>query len=198
MDYGKTSFRRRVETEDQMETLVLFQSVFLVSIFCTINMPLEISEYVMPADLPKLRAMVFGIACLVSLFSLAGFAALKLLHGSTKGVASALIVAIFGPVGIEFLLVGGRPWPFHSLAFKAFVAGIVFFIGLAVVELIKNNGRYALARLAAYSAVYMSAYATAVYCDDGEYAWLLLAAAAVILLPEIGIWFVRGNIRRLT
>ncbi len=175
-----------------MKTLVLFQSALLMTIFLMLNLPPELSGFVLPDEFVHMRELLVAVMRLTLWVSGLWFIFRVLTYGKKADEPGAAFwSALMGPVVVD-LLASGKHW------FTIDPAGILLialFLIHIVVVIVLSAKSYGLVRLVTYTAAYVTSYTAVMYVYEGRHAWLLPAAAALIITPEALAYKLRSNLK---
>ena len=175
-----------------MKTLVLFQSALLMTIFLMLNLPPELSGFVLPDEFVHMRDLLIAVMRLTLCVSGLWFFFRMLTYGKKADEPGAVFwSALMGPFAID-LLVTGQHWLVFNPSAILLVS--IFLIHIVVV-IVQSAKSYALVRLVAYTAAYAASYASVMYVYAGRHSWLLIAAALAIIAPEVLASKLKSNLK---
>jgi hypothetical protein len=175
-----------------MKTLVLFQSGLLIAVFIMLNLPPELSGYVLPDEFMHMRDLLVAVMRLTLWVAGLWFVFRMLTYGKKADEPGAAFwSALVGPVVID-LLASGRSW---FILDPGGIILIALFLIHIVVVIVLSAKSYGLARLVFYTAVYATSYAAVMYVYAGRHAWLLPAAALMIITPEVLAYKLRSSMK---
>ncbi len=178
-----------------MKMLALFQSGLLMAVYITLNLPTNsVGVYLFPDDLALFQSEIYDSMRTVAIFCFAYFMILFYVHEPDhEKPASVFFGIVIGPIGVH-LAANEALWRKMDDGLRLLI--VIVTVLMLPILLLKKGWINAM-RLVLSSVVFVSAFAFGLYCDNGEYSWVMLFASVVIVLPDILVGVCSSKIREI-